>query len=68
MEDDLVISFQLMLCVLDYFIKLSPPALLREPYSKYCKPHSAPLLFLQHLRTDCLQVWTSPKTERTMKL
>lgn len=37
MEDDLVISFQLMLCVLDYFIKLSPPALLKEPYSKYFK-------------------------------
>lgn len=35
MEDDLVISFQLMLCVLDYFIKLSPPSLLKEPYSKY---------------------------------
>uniref|UniRef100_A0A2K5CHM7 Retinoblastoma-associated protein n=1 Tax=Aotus nancymaae TaxID=37293 RepID=A0A2K5CHM7_AOTNA len=32
MEDDLVISFQLMLCVLDYFIKLSPPVLLKEPY------------------------------------
>ncbi|XP_074844023.1 retinoblastoma-associated protein isoform X2 [Carettochelys insculpta] len=32
MEDDLVISFQLLLCVLDYFIKLSPPALLKEPY------------------------------------
>ncbi|XP_038617485.1 retinoblastoma-associated protein [Tachyglossus aculeatus] len=32
MEDDLVISFQLMLCVLDYFIKLSPPAVLKEPY------------------------------------
>ncbi|KAB0372822.1 hypothetical protein FD755_015575 [Muntiacus reevesi] len=32
MEDDLVISFQLMLCVLDYFIKLSPAALLKEPY------------------------------------
>ncbi|XP_044524166.1 retinoblastoma-associated protein [Gracilinanus agilis] len=32
MEDDLVISFQLMLCVLDYFIKLSPPAVLNEPY------------------------------------
>ncbi|KAM9031902.1 retinoblastoma-associated protein [Sarcophilus harrisii] len=32
MEDDLVISFQLMLCVLDYCIKLSPPAVLREPY------------------------------------
>ena len=35
MEDDLVISFQLMLCVLDYFIKLSPAALLKEPYSEY---------------------------------
>ncbi|NWI59374.1 RB protein, partial [Calyptomena viridis] len=31
-EDDLVISFQLLLCVLDYFIKLSPPAILKEPY------------------------------------
>ncbi|NWU83301.1 RB protein, partial [Onychorhynchus coronatus] len=31
-EDDLVISFQLLLCVLDYFIKLSPPAMLKEPY------------------------------------
>ncbi|XP_006879558.1 PREDICTED: retinoblastoma-associated protein [Elephantulus edwardii] len=32
MEDDLVISFQLMLCVLDYYIKLSPPSILKEPY------------------------------------
>ncbi|XP_067419215.1 retinoblastoma-associated protein isoform X2 [Emydura macquarii macquarii] len=32
MEDDLVISFQLLLCVLDYFIKLSPLAMLKEPY------------------------------------
>ncbi|XP_053139732.1 retinoblastoma-associated protein isoform X2 [Hemicordylus capensis] len=32
MEDDLVISFQLLLCVLDYFIKLLPPAVLKEPY------------------------------------
>ncbi|NXL89004.1 RB protein, partial [Alectura lathami] len=32
MEDDLVISFHLLLCVLDYFIKLSPPAMLKEPY------------------------------------
>ncbi|KAL2310881.1 hypothetical protein Nmel_002560 [Mimus melanotis] len=31
-DDDLVISFQLLLCVLDYFIKLSPPAMLKEPY------------------------------------
>ncbi|NXP04259.1 RB protein, partial [Thinocorus orbignyianus] len=31
-EDDLVISFQLLLCVLDYFIKLSHPAMLKEPY------------------------------------
>lgn len=34
MEDDLVISFQLLLCVLEYFIKLSPPALLKGPFSK----------------------------------
>ncbi|NXG52803.1 RB protein, partial [Psilopogon haemacephalus] len=32
MEDDLVISFQLLLCVLEYYIKLSPPAMLKEPY------------------------------------
>ncbi|MGH0175235.1 UNVERIFIED_CONTAM: hypothetical protein FKN15_069887 [Acipenser sinensis] len=32
MEDDLVISFQLLLCVLEYFIKLSPPALLKGPF------------------------------------
>ncbi|XP_030420889.1 retinoblastoma-associated protein isoform X1 [Gopherus evgoodei] len=35
MEDDLVISFQLLLCVLDYFIKLSPPSLLNEPYKSH---------------------------------
>ncbi|XP_021037313.1 retinoblastoma-associated protein [Mus caroli] len=38
MEDDLVISFQLMLCVVDYFIKFSPPALLREPYKTAAIP------------------------------
>ncbi|KAH0621773.1 hypothetical protein JD844_023395 [Phrynosoma platyrhinos] len=32
MEDDLVISFQLLLCVLDYFIKLLPSAVLKDPY------------------------------------
>ncbi|KAM4796010.1 retinoblastoma-associated protein [Rhinophrynus dorsalis] len=32
MEDDLVISCQLLLCVLEYFIKLSPITLLKEPY------------------------------------
>lgn len=46
MEDDLVISFQLMLCVVDYFIKFSPPALLREPYSKCSEQCSALLLGL----------------------
>lgn len=34
MEDDLVISFQLLLCVLDYFIIQLPPPVLKEPYSK----------------------------------
>ncbi|OCT92730.1 retinoblastoma-associated protein isoform X2 [Xenopus laevis] len=32
MDDELVISCQLLLCVLDYFIKLSPPSILKEPY------------------------------------
>ncbi|KAG8452333.1 hypothetical protein GDO86_004223 [Hymenochirus boettgeri] len=32
MDDDLVISCQLLMCVLDYFIKLSPPSTLQDPY------------------------------------
>ncbi|XP_034034545.1 retinoblastoma-associated protein [Thalassophryne amazonica] len=32
MEDDLVISFQLLLCVLEFFIKRCPPDLLQPPY------------------------------------
>ncbi|XP_069745775.1 LOW QUALITY PROTEIN: retinoblastoma-associated protein [Narcine bancroftii] len=32
MEEDLVLSFQLLLCVLEYFIKISPAELLQEPY------------------------------------
>ncbi|XP_048358478.1 retinoblastoma-associated protein [Sphaerodactylus townsendi] len=40
-EDDLVISFQLLLCVLDYFIKLLPPAALKEPYKSAISALSA---------------------------
>ncbi|XP_040281393.1 retinoblastoma-associated protein isoform X2 [Bufo bufo] len=32
MDDDLVISFQLLLCVLEFFIKRSPSDVLKEPY------------------------------------
>uniref|UniRef100_A0A4W3H283 Retinoblastoma 1 n=1 Tax=Callorhinchus milii TaxID=7868 RepID=A0A4W3H283_CALMI len=32
MEDNLVLSFQLLLCVLEHFIKFSPPSMLKEPY------------------------------------
>uniref|UniRef100_UPI00398F67C5 retinoblastoma-associated protein isoform X2 n=1 Tax=Pristiophorus japonicus TaxID=55135 RepID=UPI00398F67C5 len=32
MQDDLVLSFQLLLCVLEYFIKISPSAMIKEPY------------------------------------
>ncbi|XP_075055797.1 retinoblastoma-associated protein [Mixophyes fleayi] len=32
MDDELVISFQLLLCVLEYFIKRSPSDVLKEPY------------------------------------
>nr|XP_056712832.1 retinoblastoma-associated protein [Euleptes europaea] len=41
MEDDLVISFQLLLCVLDYVIKLLPPAVLKEPYKSTVSALSA---------------------------
>lgn len=37
MEDDLVLSFQLLLCVLEYFIKILPAELIKEPYSKFSK-------------------------------
>ncbi|XP_039601786.1 retinoblastoma-associated protein [Polypterus senegalus] len=37
MEDDLVISFQLLLCVLEYFVKLSPHALLKQPFKDVVK-------------------------------
>ncbi|XP_060087784.1 retinoblastoma-associated protein [Heteronotia binoei] len=40
-EDDLVISFQLLLCVLDYYIKLLPPAVLKEPYKSTVSALSA---------------------------
>uniref|UniRef100_A0A8C5RRG4 RB transcriptional corepressor 1 n=1 Tax=Laticauda laticaudata TaxID=8630 RepID=A0A8C5RRG4_LATLA len=32
MEDDLVISFQLLLCVFDFCVRQLPPALLKEPF------------------------------------
>ncbi|XP_035287972.1 retinoblastoma-associated protein isoform X2 [Anguilla anguilla] len=32
MEDDLVISFQLLMCVLEFCIRRSPPSLLLQPY------------------------------------
>ncbi|KAM5180611.1 retinoblastoma-associated protein [Mantella aurantiaca] len=32
MDDDLIISFQLLLCVLEYFIKRSPSDILKDPY------------------------------------
>lgn len=34
MEDDLVISFQLLLCVLEFFSKHCSPSLLQSPYSE----------------------------------
>ncbi len=40
MEDDLVIAFQLLLCVLEFFTKRFTPSLLQSPYSE-CSPHSS---------------------------
>ncbi|XP_062309295.1 retinoblastoma-associated protein [Osmerus eperlanus] len=43
MEDDLVISFQLLLCVLEFFIKRCPPGLLQPLYkSAISTAHSPP--------------------------
>uniref|UniRef100_A0A8D3BYV4 Retinoblastoma 1 n=1 Tax=Scophthalmus maximus TaxID=52904 RepID=A0A8D3BYV4_SCOMX len=47
MEDDLVISFQLLLCMLELFIKRCPPDLLQPPYSKL-RAH----LFARRTRTS----------------
>lgn len=61
-EDDLVISFQLLLCVLDYFIKLSPPAMLKEPYSKnffwflFSKVESKCIKFLLFMLTYIINI------------
>ncbi|XP_031428231.1 retinoblastoma-associated protein isoform X2 [Clupea harengus] len=38
MEDDLVISFHLLICVLEFFIKRSPSSLLRPLYSSKLTP------------------------------
>uniref|UniRef100_A0A9J8A7S4 Retinoblastoma 1 n=1 Tax=Cyprinus carpio carpio TaxID=630221 RepID=A0A9J8A7S4_CYPCA len=41
MEDDLVIAFQLLLCVLEFFTKRFTPSLLQSPYSEFSLPSSA---------------------------
>lgn len=46
MEDDLVISFQLLLCTLEFCIKRCPPELLQPLYSKSQDPLFAPVLDL----------------------
>ncbi|KAJ8266363.1 hypothetical protein GJAV_G00129560 [Gymnothorax javanicus] len=49
-EDDLVISFQLLMCVLEFCIRRSPPSLLLQPYSKLTAT------------VPCLNYCCSPKT------
>lgn len=46
MEDDLVISFQLLLCVLEFFIKRCPANLLQTPFSKPLSHHLILLRFV----------------------
>uniref|UniRef100_A0A8C2IIJ4 Retinoblastoma 1 n=1 Tax=Cyprinus carpio TaxID=7962 RepID=A0A8C2IIJ4_CYPCA len=41
MEDDLVIAFQLLLCVLEFFTKRFAPSLLLSPYSEFSSHSSA---------------------------
>ncbi|KAG9332979.1 hypothetical protein JZ751_013934 [Albula glossodonta] len=58
MEDDLVISFQLLMCVLEFYIRRSPPALLQQPYSK---PRPKALMPLPHC---CNSPTMSPAPKR----
>ncbi|XP_076130915.1 retinoblastoma-associated protein isoform X1 [Alosa pseudoharengus] len=44
MEDDLVISFQLLICVLEFFIKRSSPSLIKPLYSEFFIKRSSPSL------------------------
>uniref|UniRef100_A0A8C2IL78 Retinoblastoma 1 n=1 Tax=Cyprinus carpio TaxID=7962 RepID=A0A8C2IL78_CYPCA len=48
MEDDLVIAFQLLLCVLEFFTKRFAPSLLLSPYSEFSSHSSLETLSKQY--------------------
>uniref|UniRef100_A0A671W2S6 Retinoblastoma 1 n=1 Tax=Sparus aurata TaxID=8175 RepID=A0A671W2S6_SPAAU len=66
MEDDLVISFQLLLCTLELCIKRCPPALLQPLYSKFQYQSDstsiAAMTSIQQLRGDLTSSGDQPST------
>ncbi|KAG8586010.1 hypothetical protein GDO81_005208 [Engystomops pustulosus] len=59
MDDDLVISFQLLLCVLEYFIKRSPSDVLKEPYKSAVNGISVSGSTRASRRGQSSNTWTS---------
>ncbi|XP_054837838.1 retinoblastoma-associated protein isoform X2 [Eublepharis macularius] len=68
MEDDLVIPFQLLLCVLEYFIKLSPPAVLKEPYKSTVSALSANGSTRTYTRSQNRSIRASKQTDTDTKV
>ncbi|KAM3935643.1 retinoblastoma-associated protein [Leptodactylus fuscus] len=63
MDDDLVISFQLLLCVLDYFIKRSPSDILKEPYKNAVNGVSVSGPTRASRRGQNRNTWTSQQSQ-----
>ncbi|KAE8626255.1 hypothetical protein XENTR_v10006565 [Xenopus tropicalis] len=68
MDDDLVISCQLLLCVLDYFIKLSPPSVLKEPYKSALNALSVNTPPRSSRRSQNRNTRSSPQSETDIKV
>uniref|UniRef100_A0A671T5C3 Retinoblastoma-associated protein-like n=1 Tax=Sinocyclocheilus anshuiensis TaxID=1608454 RepID=A0A671T5C3_9TELE len=60
MEDDLVIAFQLLLCVLEYFTKRFTPSLLQSPYSEFSLPSCARRQQDKNIVNDSLRNFMKP--------
>ncbi|XP_073436341.1 retinoblastoma-associated protein isoform X1 [Dendrobates tinctorius] len=63
MDDDLVISFQLLLCVLEYFIKRSPSDILKEPFKSVVNGISVNGPTRASRRGQNRNTWTSQQSE-----
>uniref|UniRef100_A0A673KDS8 Retinoblastoma-associated protein-like n=1 Tax=Sinocyclocheilus rhinocerous TaxID=307959 RepID=A0A673KDS8_9TELE len=64
MEDDLVIAFQLLLCVLEFFTKRFTPSLLQSPYSEFSLPSCARRQQGKNIVNDSLRNFMKPFPHR----